>query len=143
MSTKEAQEKIVVNMRKWQEIEDAAVYSTGQVIARTQNPVVRLVMEIIQRDSQMHHRVQELVADSLEGKATLTLTPEDVGDVWGVIEEHIELERKTIELGKMCLEAIKGKKGMVIQEFLLKYLLTDEEKHDAILTNLEEIKKNM
>lgn len=142
MSTKEAQEKIVENMRKWQKIENAAVSSTGRVIEETENPIVRLVMEIIQRDSQMHYRVQELIADSLTTKA-LTLTPDEVGKVWGKIEKHIELEKQTIELAKSSLAQIEGKKGLVIQAYLIEYLLKDEEKHDEILAKLNEVKKGM
>ena len=93
MSTKEAQELIVANMKKWQKIENASVSSTGRIIEKTENPIVRLVMEIIQRDSQMHYRVQELIADSLTTKA-ISLTPDEVGEVWDRIEKHIELEKK-------------------------------------------------
>ena len=142
MSTKEVQERIVAIMKKWMEVETASVASTAKVIEKTGNPIVRLVMEIIQRDSQMHRRVQELIADSLETKV-LTLTPDELGEVWGLIEKHIELEKKTLELGNASLEAIRGKKGMVVQEYLLKYLVLDEEKHDTILANLENVKKNM
>lgn len=141
MSTKEIQQAIVSNMRRWQKIEDASVASTGKIIENTNNPIVRLVMEIIQRDSQMHHRVQELIADSLELK-TVSLTPDELGEVWDMIEKHIELERKTIEYAKEALGALKGKK-MVIQEYLLDYLLTDEEKHNKILDTLGTIKKGM
>jgi hypothetical protein len=142
MSVKEAQEKIVQNMRKWQKIENASVASTGKIIEQTENPIVRLIMEIIQRDSQMHYRIQELIADSLESKV-LTLAPEEVGNVWGAIEKHIELEKETVKLAEESLKAAEGKKGMVVQSYLLDYLLKDEEKHNAILSNLEEIKKGM
>lgn len=142
MSVKEAQEKIVQNMRKWQKIENASVASTGKIIEQTENPIVRLIMEIIQRDSQMHYRIQELIADSLESKA-ITLAPEEVGNVWGAIEKHIELEKETVKLAEESLKAAEGKKGMVVQSYLLDYLLKDEEKHNAILANLEEIKKGM
>ncbi len=142
MSTKEAQEQIVANMKKWQKIENAAVSSTGRVIEKTENPIVRLVMEIIQRDSQMHYRVQELIADSLTTKA-IALTPDEVGDVWGLIEKHIELEKQTVSLAKSSLRAIEGKKGMLVQAYLLEYLLRDEEKHDVILEKLNEVKKGM
>ncbi len=142
MSVKEAQETIVKNMRKWQKIENASVASTGKIIEQTENPIVRLVMEIIQRDSQMHYRIQELIADSLESKA-ITLAPEEVGEVWGAIEKHIELEKETVEIAKASLKAAEGKKGMVVQSYLLDYLLKDEEKHNAILANLESIKKGM
>lgn len=142
MSTKEAQEQIVANMKKWQKVENASVSSTGHIIEKTENPIVRLVMEIIQRDSQMHYRVQELIADSLTTKA-IALSPDEVGDVWGLIEKHIELERQTVELAKSSLRAIEGKKGMLVQAYLLEYLLRDEEKHDAILDKLSEVKKGM
>ena len=141
-STKQAQEKIVENMRKWKKIENASVSSTGRVIEATENPIVRLVMEIIQRDSQMHYRVQELIEDSLTTKAVV-LDPEEVGKVWSLIEKHIELEKKTVELAKSSLDAIEGKKGMLVQAYLLEYLLKDEQKHDTILAKLNEVKKGM
>ena len=143
MSTKDVQEAVVGNMQRWQKIEDASVVSTGRVIEKTSNPIVRLVMEIIQRDSTMHHRIQGMIADSLSAPTrTISLSPDEVGEVWGLIEQHIALERKTVEYAKEALGAIKGKK-MVVQEYLLEYLLIDEEKHNAILDKLEAVKKGM
>jgi hypothetical protein len=141
MTSKEVQQEIVSNMRRWQKIENTSVASTGNVIERTENPIVRLIMEIIQRDSQMHYRVQGMIADSLESKA-ITLTPDELGEVWGLIEKHIELEKKTVQLANEALAALKGKK-MVVQEYLLNYLLIDEEKHNRVLESLETIKKGM
>ena len=141
MSTKEVQEQIISNMRNWQKVENASVASTGSVIEMTDNPIVRLIMEIIQRDSQMHYRVQDLIAESLESKV-VTLTPEELAVVWDKIEKHIEIEKKTIELANEALDALKGKK-MVVQEYLLDYLLMDENKHNKILDSLGTIKKGM
>jgi hypothetical protein len=141
MSTKEIQEQIVKTMRKWQAIENASVASTGKVIEKTENPILRLVMEIIQRDSQMHYRIQELIADSLESK-TISITPEELAEVWDLVEKHIDLERKTVEYALEALEALKGRK-MVVQEYLLNYLKTDEEKHNEVLDSLSTIKKGM
>ena len=121
MSAKEVQEQIVANMRRWQHVENATIASTGNVIEKTENPIVRIVMEIIQRDSQMHYRVQELIADSLTSK-TISLTPEEMENVWGLIEKHIKLERQTVDMAEEALAALKGKK-MVVQEYLLRYLL--------------------
>ena len=141
MSTKEAQEQLVDHMRRWQKIEDAAVASTGKVIEETENPIIRLVMEIIQRDSQMHYRVQELIADSLTTKS-ITFTPEELAHVWESIEKHIEIEKLTVELAEAALSTLRGKK-MLVQEYLLEYLLEDEKKHNHILESLETIKKGM
>lgn len=141
MSTKELQEKLVDNMRRWQKIENASVASTGRVIEKTDNPIVRLVMEIIQRDSQMHYRVQDLIADSLEGK-TIVLNPEELGEVWEMVEQHIKLEKKTMELAQEALDAIKDRK-MNVQQYLLEYLMIDEDKHNKVLEKLEMIKNQM
>jgi len=141
VATKELQNQIVDNMKRWKKIENTSVSSTGQIIEKTENPIVRLVMEVIQRDSQMHYRVQELIADSLEGK-TISLSPDELEEVWGMVEHHIELEKETVKLAEESLEAIKGKK-MVVQAYLLEYLLEDENKHNSILAKLETIKKGM
>ena len=140
-TSKEVQEKIIENMKKWQQVEDASVASTGRAIEKTRNPLIRLVMEIIQRDSLIHYRVQQLVRDSLESH-TISLNVDELAEVWDVIENHIKIERKTIELAQQTLEQLKGKK-MVVQEYLLNYLMTDEKKHDALLADMETIKKGM
>ena len=139
---KEIQEDLVKNMRTWQNIENKSISSTARVIEKTKNPIVRLVMEIIQRDSQMHYRVQEWIAESLTGRA-VSLTPDELGDVWGMIEEHIKLEKKTIQLAQESLDAIGDSKGMLVQAYLLQYLLDDEKKHDALLERLANIQKGM
>ncbi len=141
MSTKEIQEQLVDNMKRWQRIENGAVASTGTVIEKTDNPVIRLIMEIIQRDSQMHYRVQEMIADSLTTKA-VSMTPDELGAVWDLIEKHIQIEKKTVELAEEALGALRGKK-MVVQEYLIEYLLEDENKHNHILESLATIKKGM
>ncbi len=139
--TKEVQESLVENMRDWMKTEKASIASTGKIIEQTENPIVQLVMEIIQRDSQVHYRVQQLIADSLTSK-TITLTTDELAEVWGMIEKHIELEKKTIELAEKSLEALKGKK-MIVQEYLLNYLLEDEEKHNKMLEAFQNIKSNI
>ena len=142
MSTKDVQSGLVSNMRKWQKIEDASVVSTGQMIEKTENPLLRLVMEIIQRDSQMHYRVQEFIADSIEHKA-VSLTPDELVAIWGMIENHINLEKKTVEIAEQAIASLKGQQGMIVQQYLLNYLLEDERKHNDLLKNLEDIKKGI
>ncbi len=142
MALKEAQEQIIENMKRWKKIENAGIVSTGKIMEQVDNPVVRLVMEIIQRDSQMHYRIQELIQESLEAKV-LSLQPEELATVWSMIEQHQQLERETVELATKSIEAISKAKGMLVQQYLLKYLLNDEKKHDALLSDLEKIKGGM
>ena len=140
-SKKVVQERLVATMEAWQKVEDASVASTGRVIEKTENPIVRLVMEIIQRDSQMHHRVQGLIIDTMQ--KMVSLTPEEVGEVWGMIQKHIKLEQKTLELAEAALESIEGSKGMLVQSYLLEYLVDDERKHNHLLERLGSIQKGM
>ncbi len=141
MSTKELQEKLVSAMTRWQEIEDAAVATTEHIIEKTSHPLIRTVMEIIQTDSKRHHQVQQMIIDTLE-KEPISITPEDLIEVWDLIENHIQIERQTVEFATDALESVKGTKMVVIQ-YLIEYLLTDENKHNELLDNLEGIKKAM
>jgi hypothetical protein len=141
MSTKENLAKLVEILREWQHIENASVAQTAQIIDKTQNPVIRMLMEIIQRDSAMHHRVQQFIIDSVE-KQAITLTPDDLAQVWGAIEAHIEAERKTEDLIMAAKKALAGTKD-VVQQYLLAYLGHDEKKHDDLLQDLSLIKRGM
>jgi hypothetical protein len=141
MTTKEIQEKLVDTMHKWQKIEDAAVDSTSKILEQSQNPLIRLVMEIIQADSRMHRRVQEFIASTLSEKA-VSLTPEELGTVSEAIEKHNAIEKQMVNYVDDTLNELKGKK-MLVQEYLLNYLWDDEKKHEALLSILDKIKEGM
>ena len=140
-TTKEIQETLIEKMRTWQKIEDTSVSSTAKIMEQTSNPIVKIVMEIIHNDSKMHYRVQEMIAASLE-KEAISLTPEQMTDVWTSIEKHIEMETAMVSYVDETLNEIKGRK-MLVQEYLLNYLKADEMKHDALLSLLEAVKKGM
>ena len=83
-TAKELQQELVANMRKWQKIENTSVSSTGQIIEKTDHLIIRLATEIIQRDSLMHYRAQEAIADSIELKE-VSLTVDEPTLVWDMI----------------------------------------------------------
>ena len=135
---KEMNEQLVKTLKKWQVIEDKSVKSTTEIMAKTKNPILKHIMEIIRQDSAMHKRIQQLIIDSFETQA-ITLTPDELGDVWNMVEKHIELEKETIRLAE---ESRKNSKNFVIR-YLLGYLMTDEQKHNEILQQMEDIKSGM
>jgi len=59
-----------------------------------------------------------------------------------MIEQHVEVEKKALEMASRSLDSLKGKK-MVLQEYFLEYLAEDEKKHNQLLDRLEKIKKGM
>jgi hypothetical protein len=141
MSAREAEEKLVEILREWQHIETTTVVQTAQIMDRTRHPVIRLVMEIIQSDSAMHFRVQEIILETLERKA-LTLTVDDLTAIWDAVDAHVAAERRTGELVAAAKQALEGTKN-VVQQYLLSYLEHDEKKHNRLLEDLALIKEGM
>ena len=135
---KELNEKLVATLKKWQKVEDASVQSTSEIISKTKNPVVKQIMEIIKQDSAMHKKVQQLIIDNFE-KEAIKLQPEELSDVWSLVENHIELEKETIRLAE---ESRKNSNSFIIR-YLLGYLMTDEQKHNDILAQMEDVKRGM
>ncbi len=105
---------------------------------KTDNLLIRQIMEIIRNDSVQHHRVQQFLIDAMT-RNPIRLSPEELADVWGEIEAHDELERETIRLAEQLRDEVKDP----VVKILLNYLLVDEQKHDTILGELEEFKKHM
>jgi hypothetical protein len=136
--TVENLEELKATLQHWQEIEDATVEHTTQVMERTQNPLIRLVMEIIRQDSTMHKKVQQVILDSLE-KQAFTLTPEELGEIWEMIEKHAEMEKETIALAEKARRNCR----LFVQRHLLTYLIEDEQKHDRLLGQLEDFKRSI
>ena len=135
---KELNEKLVATLKKWQKVEDASVQSTSEIISKTKNPVVKQIMEIIKQDSAMHKKVQQLIIDSFE-KEAIQLQPEELSNVWSLVENHIELEKETIRLAE---ESRKNSNSFIVR-YLLGYLMTDEQKHNDILAQMEDVKRGM
>ncbi len=139
MSTqKENIVKLVELLKRWQKIEDVSIKNTTEIIKKTDNPLVHLVMEIIRQDSVMHRRTQQLIIDHFE-KQPITMNPEELAAFWSMVEEHDEIEKKTIALAKEALQDIKSP----IAKYLLEYLLYDETKHDNLLEEINKIKSGM
>ena len=141
MATEKGQErteKLLKTLRDWQGIERHAIETTTKIMEKTDNLLIRQLMEIIRNDSVQHHRVQQFIIDSFT-KQPVNLTHDELAQIWDEIEAHDKVERKTIEMAKEC----KKECQFFVQQALLEYLIVDEEKHDLILQGLENFKKNM
>jgi hypothetical protein len=130
--THELERELVQRMKKWQSVEDASLRMTKEVRARSHNPFVQLVMEIIAHDSAMHKRVQQFIIDSIE-KEEVSFEPEDLNEIWDLIEKHADEEREAIALAG---EAQKNADDLFVPRYLFAYLREDERKHDFLLDRL-------
>ena len=134
----ENMEELLATLKRWQVVEEKAMAQCSTIMSKTKNPLIRLVMEIIRQDSAMHKRVQQVIIDSLETEA-FSLTPEELGEVWSLIEEHAALEKETLELAEKAQRNCR----LFLQRHLLDYLIQDEQKHDRLLAQLEDFKRNL
>jgi hypothetical protein len=141
LKTKEIQENLVKTMRHWQGVERKSIASTGAVIGKTTSPLIQLVMEIIQNDSQLHHRVQQFIIDSIES-APVAISPEDMREISSLIDAHLRLEDEMVGAVNAAIAQVKGKK-MGVQEYLLNFLVEDEKKHASLLSSLAAIKSTL
>jgi hypothetical protein len=98
-------------------------------------------MEIIQNDSQLHHRVQQMIIDSIESRP-IAISPEDMRNVSTLIDAHLKLEDEMVGAVNTAIAAIKGRK-MGVQEYLLNFLVEDEKKHASHLSSLSAIKSTL
>lgn len=130
--------QMVEVLRRWQGLERETMSATAEILEQAQNPLIRIIMEIILHDSHMHHRVQQFLIQSLTEK-DVAVSREEVAEIWEKIEAHDEMERKTIALAT----ELKNKAWSPVHKQLLGYLLTDEAKHDSLLVQLNEMKKDM
>jgi rubrerythrin len=131
-------EEAVELLRSWQALEREAIETTAEIMEQTNNLLIRQMMEIIRNDSVQHHRVQQFIIDIMT-KEPVRMSPDDMAEVWGRLEEHDELERKTIELAKELQE----KTTDPVVSSLLEYLIIDEQKHDHLLNQLEVVKRHL
>lgn len=135
---KEKDEKLVRLLKEWQTVEDDAIRSTTEILKKSSNQIVHIVMEIIRQDSANHRKVQQLIIDNFE-KQSFQLNPEELVQFWDLVEKHDEIERKTINMAKEAL--VETNSPLVA--YLLNYLLEDEKKHDNLLEEMSRIKSGM
>ncbi len=131
-------EALKKTLRVWQKIEDGSVEHSTVILEKTQNPLIRLVMEIIRQDSVMHKKVQQAILDSLE-KEAFSMQPEELAEIWDMIEKHDEAEEEAVRMA----EKARRECPLTIQRQLLEYLIDDERKHERLMGHLEDFKRSL
>ena len=125
-------------LRAWQAIERQAVEHTSELMEKTKNPLIRQILEIIRNDSVQHHRVQQFIIDTLT-TTPISLTPEELGEIWDAIEAHDQVEKDVVGVATRLRDETRS----IVQRSLLDYLLYDEQKHDMLLGELAKFKKGL
>jgi hypothetical protein len=140
-SMKEEREQIVSTMKDWEILEKRSAECIGKVKAKCGNPLICLVMDIIENDAVIHERLQEFIVGTLE-RRQIDLSPDEVGEVIELIKEHARLKEEIIGKAESIMDRLKDK-SLRVQKFLLKTIVADEKKHKEMLEGIEEIKQGL
>lgn len=124
-------------INRWQEMEDLTIATCDEILAATENKLVTTIAGIIKSDSVKHKMVLDVVKEALDG--TITLTPDELGELSGLLEKHRDLEKDTVELAAEQLELSRN----FVVNHLVSYLLEDERKHYMLLHQLNDFKKKL
>jgi len=123
-------------LKDWQKLEDESISHADATISKTKNKLVKMTMEMIKHDSQKHRVMQQLLIDSLT-KESLVLEPGDLASLSDGLNKHLAAEAKTLELADKALQNSE----LFITRYILSYLIADEQKHHALLSKLNELKR--
>ena len=128
-------------MTDWKLLEKRSAESIEKVKAKCANPLICLMMDIIENDARIHERLQELIISSFQ-REPITLGLDEVGEVIELIREHTRIKGEMIQKTESMLVQLKDK-SLRIQEFLLKTIIADEKKHKEMLEGVEKIRQGL
>lgn len=131
-------DEMVDVLRHWQALERQAMNDTAEIMEKTSSTLIRIIMEIIRHDSLMHHRVQQFLIEEVT-EAAVTVTREELAAVWDALEAHDRAERETIRMA----EQLRKNAWTPVQKMLLDYLLREESKHDGLISQLDDFKRDL
>lgn len=123
-------------MQEWQALEDTTIASASAMLKKTRNPIVKMTMELIKKDSEKHKIVQQMIIDSIT-KEAIHLDPEELNAVSDMLNKHMEAEAESLCLAD---EAFKNSE-LFTTRYLLSYLIADESKHHGLMHQLNDLKR--
>jgi rubrerythrin len=123
-------------LENWMDLEDETIKQAEKTLKKTKNKLVKMTMEMIKNDSLKHKAMQKLLLESLT-KEALVLTPDDLVDLSEGLNQHLAAEAKSLEVADAALNNSK----LFTTRYILSYLIADEQKHHALLSKLNELKR--
>jgi len=128
-------EELAKIMKDWQNLEEETISLAENLMKKSNNDFVKVIMEMIKRDSEKHQIMQQFAIDHLTKKA-MEIAPQDLIPLGDVLEKHLHAEAKSMGLANVAI--IKSKDFFT--NFIVSYLMADEIKHHEMLTKLEQVK---
>lgn len=133
----EQQADFVEGISKWMELEDVTIAHCDRIKDATENRLVDIIVESIRADSEKHKVMLGFITEALNG--TITLEPDELGALSVLLDEHLEIEKSSIEMAEREYE---NSRHFVIRH-LLSYMLADEKKHYKLLSQLKDYQRHL
>ena len=117
------------------DLEDQTIKFAEELMKKSENPFICVIMEMIKRDSEKHKKMQQYAIDHLTKEAT-KLDQQDLIPIADILDKHVEAETKSMGLANNAMTKSKD----FFTNFIISYLMSDEIKHHEMLTRLDHIK---
>ena len=128
-------EELAKMLKEWQDLEAETIKLADDAEKKSDNSFVRVIMEMIKRDSEKHKVMQQFAIDHLT-KEAFHLTPQELIPLGEVLEKHVQAEAKSMGVANAAVTKSKD----YFTNFIVSYLMADEIKHHEMLTKLDQIK---
>lgn len=122
-------------LKDWQGLEDETISFAEDLMDRSDNDFIKVIMEMIKRDSEKHKAMQQFAIDNLTKKA-MEIAPQDLIPLGDVLEKHLQAEAKSMGLANLAITKSRD----FFTNFIVSYLMSDEIKHHEMLTKLDQVK---
>ncbi len=138
---KEQRERIASAIKDWRVLEKRSAESIEETKAQCKQPLVCLLMEIMENDARMHEKLQDFIVGSLE-QHPIELSLDEIGEMVELMRHHTQIKTQMVERAEEALSLLTDK-SLKIQEFLLRVLLADEKKHKEMLDGIEKVRSSL
>ncbi len=128
-------EEMVKIFKEWLSLEDETIKIANDLHSKSDNPFIKVNMEMIRRDSEKHKAMLQYAIDAMTKEAG-HLAPQDLIPLGEVLDKHLKAEARSMGLANTALTKNKD----MFVGFIVNYLLADEVKHHEMLTRLEQMK---
>ncbi|MEW6054867.1 MAG: hypothetical protein AB1552_13980 [Nitrospirota bacterium] len=135
VATKITEEKLLHLIEDWYKLEDQTIKFAEDMMKKSDNAFIKVVMEIIKHDSQKHKIMQQFVIDALT-KEAVHLAPQELIPLADILEKHIQAEAKSMGMAHACSTESRN----YFVDFIISSLTDDETKHHNMLKTLDHLK---
>ena len=130
-------EAIIGKIEDWRSVEDRNIEYATTAISKTKNPLTRTMLQAMKLEAEKRRLIQQMILDSME-KEAVNLSPDELGELSGHLNRHMETEEEAALLGKEAFE----KSELAVPRYLLSYLIDDLQRHNGLLRQFDGKLKN-